>query len=157
MDAVSDVSHAQMVIIPTVLTTVIAVILTLLRLYVRVWMIKLFGWDDLFNLLAMVRALPIVLWGLNCVDGFSIVQLTLVVVMGLVLGAVHFGLGRHFKFVDPARAAQCVKLLRIAEFIVIVSTVLVKISISLFLKRLLCVPPPSVPWSSGYTPLPDVI
>lgn len=59
--AVSDVSHASMVIIPTVLTTVIAVIMTLLRMYVRIWMIKLFGWDDLFNMLAMVRALPVVL------------------------------------------------------------------------------------------------
>ena len=59
--------------------------------------------------------------------------------MGLVLGAVHNGLGRHIKFLDPDRAVFSIELLRIAEFVVIVSTVFVKISISLFLKRLLCV------------------
>ena len=58
-------------------------------------------------------------------------------VVGLVLGAVHMGLGRHFQFLDPARAANGIMFLRIAEFIVILSTVFVKISISLFLKRLL--------------------
>jgi hypothetical protein len=57
MDAVSDVSQAQRVTIPLILTTIIAVILTLLRLYVRIRMIRLFGWDDFFNVLAMVRAL----------------------------------------------------------------------------------------------------
>jgi hypothetical protein len=55
MDAVSDVSQAQVVTIPMIVTTIIAVILTLLRLYVRIRMIKLFGWDDFFNVLAMVR------------------------------------------------------------------------------------------------------
>ena len=59
--------------------------------------------------------------------------------MGLVLGAVHNGLGRHIEFLDPARATFGIELLRIAEFVVIVSTVFVKISISLFLKRLLYV------------------
>ena len=59
--------------------------------------------------------------------------------MGLVLGAVHFGLGRHFRYLDPARASRSVMLLRVSEFVVIVSTVFVKISISLFLKRLLYV------------------
>ena len=58
--------------------------------------------------------------------------------MGLVLGAVHFGLGRHIQFVS-AYAARGVMLLRICEFVLIVSTVFVKISISLFLKRLLYV------------------
>ncbi|KIM97019.1 hypothetical protein OIDMADRAFT_58562 [Oidiodendron maius Zn] len=114
MDTVSNVSQAHVVIVPMVVTTIIAVILTLLRLYVRIRMIKLFGWDDFFNVLAM---------------------LALLVVMGLVLGAVHFGLGRHIQFV-AAEAARGVMLLRICEFVLIVSTVFVKISISLFLKRL---------------------
>lgn len=58
MDTVSNVSQAHVVIVPMVVTTIIAVILTLLRLYVRIRMIKLFGWDDFFNVLAMVRTLP---------------------------------------------------------------------------------------------------
>lgn len=49
-----DVSRASVVIIPTVVTTMIALVLTLLRLYVRRYMIRMFGWDDFFNVLAMV-------------------------------------------------------------------------------------------------------
>lgn len=41
------------------------------------------------------------------------------------------------QYVDPARAAYSIKLLRICEFIMIFSTIFLKISISLFLKRLL--------------------
>jgi hypothetical protein len=66
-------------------------------------------------------------------------QLTALVVMGLVLGAVHLGLGRHIQFLDPVKASTGIEYLRIAEFVVIISTVFVKISISLFLKRLLYV------------------
>lgn len=57
--------------------------------------------------------------------------------MGLVIAAVHYGLGRHIQFLDAGRAARSVLLLRVCEFVLIVSTVFVKISISLFLKRLL--------------------
>lgn len=57
--------------------------------------------------------------------------------MGLVLAAVHYGLGQHSKYLDPARAAQSVFLLRVCELVLIVSTIFVKILISLFLKRLL--------------------
>lgn len=57
MATVSNVSIAYTVIVPLVLTTVVAFILTILRLYVRIRMIKLVGWDDLFNVLAMVRTL----------------------------------------------------------------------------------------------------
>lgn len=63
----------------------------------------------------------------------------MVVVMGLTLGAVHYGLGRHIETLEHHRVAHCVKLLRISEFFLITSTVFVKISISLFLKRLLYV------------------
>ena len=66
-------------------------------------------------------------------------QVTVFVVLGLTLGATANGLGRHFFFVDKAEAAFSVELLRISEFFLIISTVLIKISISLFLKRLLYV------------------
>ncbi|THC94942.1 hypothetical protein EYZ11_005581 [Aspergillus tanneri] len=111
-----DVSRATVVTIPTIITTVIALVLTLLRLYVRRYMIRMVDWDDLFNVLGL---------------------LTVLVVMGLVITATSYGLGRHFEYVDKQRAAFSVKLLRIAEFHLIFSTIFVKISISLFLKRLL--------------------
>lgn len=61
------------------------------------------------------------------------------VVLGLVMAAINRGLGRHFEFLDHADAAYGIMLLRICEFMLIISTVFVKISISLFLKRLLYV------------------
>lgn len=57
--------------------------------------------------------------------------------MGLIFGAMHYGLGRHIAHLEMADATQSIKLLRITEFLLIVSTVFVKISISLYMKRLL--------------------
>lgn len=53
-----DVSRASIMIIPTVLTVVIAVLLTLLRLYVRTMILNRLEWDDFFNVLAAVNDLP---------------------------------------------------------------------------------------------------
>lgn len=47
-------SRAIDVLVPTILTTVVAFILTGLRLYVRRFMMRMFGWDDVFNVLALV-------------------------------------------------------------------------------------------------------
>lgn len=55
--AVDDnASQASVVVVPTIVTTVIAVVLTLLRLYVRKFVMRTLSWDDWFNLLATVRA-----------------------------------------------------------------------------------------------------
>lgn len=54
ISSTGDVSRANMVVIPTIVTTVVALILTVLRMYVRVRLIKMVDWDDYFNLLAMV-------------------------------------------------------------------------------------------------------
>jgi hypothetical protein len=59
--------------------------------------------------------------------------------MALVLVAVKHGFGKHFSELDPAKAAYGIEMLRIAEFMLIISTVFVKISICLFLIRLLYV------------------
>jgi hypothetical protein len=47
-------SRAIDVLVPTILTTAVAFILTGLRLYVRRFMMRMFGWDDVFNVLALV-------------------------------------------------------------------------------------------------------
>ena len=62
--------------------------------------------------------------------------------MGLTLGATSSGLGRHLYYLDKARASDAVKYLRICEFILILTTVWLKISICLFVKRLLYVHTP---------------
>jgi hypothetical protein len=51
-----DVSRASLVTVPTIVTTAIAVVLTALRVYVRLYVIKRPGWDDFFNVLATVSA-----------------------------------------------------------------------------------------------------
>ncbi|QGA17658.1 hypothetical protein EYB26_005333 [Talaromyces marneffei] len=114
---ITDVNRASELLVPTILTTIIAFIVTALRIYVRVRVIKLLDWDDFFNVLGMA---------------------TTFVVMGLVIGGTSNGIGRHIQFLekDMEAATYSIMLMRIAEFMLIISTVFVKISISLFLKRL---------------------
>lgn len=52
-----NVSRAYAVAVPTILTVIIAAILTALRLYVRIRVLKRLEWDDFFNVLAMVSIL----------------------------------------------------------------------------------------------------
>ena len=52
---VVDVSRASMVVVPTLITAIVALVLTGLRLWVRIHIVHLVGWDDFFNVLAMVR------------------------------------------------------------------------------------------------------
>lgn len=64
----------------------------------------------------------------------------LIVVMALVLSSVSHGFGRHWAYLNNSDAVFSLKLLRIAEFMLIMCTVFLKISIALFLIRLLYVP-----------------
>ncbi|GKZ21774.1 hypothetical protein AbraIFM66951_008761 [Aspergillus brasiliensis] len=110
-----NASQASVVVIPTIVTTVIAVVLTLLRLYVRKFVMRTLSWDDWFNLLA---------------------TLTTLVAMALILAAVPYGLGRHYDTLDVDRAIYCIKLMRMCLFPLLFSTIFLKISISLLLMRL---------------------
>lgn len=55
-DPLSHESRAYVVSSALIVSTIVAMILTMMRMYVRIWMIKLVGWDDFFNVLAMVSA-----------------------------------------------------------------------------------------------------
>lgn len=50
-----NVSHAYVLAVPTVITFIVAMVLTGLRMWVRFRIIKLVSWDDFFNILAAVR------------------------------------------------------------------------------------------------------
>ncbi|KAE8395289.1 hypothetical protein BDV23DRAFT_145559 [Aspergillus alliaceus] len=63
-------------------------------------------------------------------------QVTQLIVLGLILGATSHGFGRHATLVGHDNTTYSMKLLRIAEFFLIFTTIFLKISISLFLKRL---------------------
>ena len=49
-----DVSRACEVAVPTIVTVIVAVVLTGLRLFVRLSILKRLDWDDFFNVLAAV-------------------------------------------------------------------------------------------------------
>ncbi|KAL1974618.1 hypothetical protein VTN31DRAFT_4822 [Thermomyces dupontii] len=115
LDSESEASRASVVLVPTILTTGVAIILTGLRIYVRTNLIKQLGWDDIFNVIATMH---------------------LIVVMALVLSSVSHGFGRHWAYLNNSDAVFSLKLLRIAEFMLIMCTVFLKISIALFLIRL---------------------
>lgn len=53
-------SRTNVVLVATIVTTVVAILLTCLRLYVRLFMIKLLDWDDLFNIIGMVSTVEAV-------------------------------------------------------------------------------------------------
>lgn len=57
--------------------------------------------------------------------------------MALIVIAVQNGFGQHIADLDPAEAAYGIEMLRLGEFMLIISTVFVKIAICLFLIRLL--------------------
>ena len=50
-----NVSRAYVIAIPTIITTAVAGILTILRLFVRIRILNGLEWDDYFNAGAMVR------------------------------------------------------------------------------------------------------
>ncbi|KAK1046747.1 hypothetical protein LTR74_017899 [Friedmanniomyces endolithicus] len=56
--------------------------------------------------------------------------------MALIVIAVQNGFGQHIADLDPAEAAYGIEMLRLGEFMLIISTVFVKIAICLFLMRL---------------------
>lgn len=72
-------------------------------------------------------------------DSNGLRQMHLIVIMALILSAVSHGFGRHWPYLNASRAVFCLKLLRISEFELIMCTIFLKISIGLFLIRLLYV------------------
>jgi hypothetical protein len=53
----ADVNRAAELLIPTILTTIVAFIATAFRIYVRLRVTKLLDWDDFFNVLANVSSM----------------------------------------------------------------------------------------------------
>jgi hypothetical protein len=72
----SSSSRVTIILVATIVTTAIAILLTLLRLYVRHFMIKLLDWDDLFNVLGMVRCSQPYRQKLELIDLYSLRRLS---------------------------------------------------------------------------------
>ncbi|KAI9371064.1 hypothetical protein BJX61DRAFT_548562 [Aspergillus egyptiacus] len=95
----------------------VSLIMVAFRLYARVWRTRRRGWDDFFIALALANAL---------------------VCSALAEVAVHYGLGRHtYDISDLNNRAQAIKYTVIAPCFSVVSTTTGKISVSIFLLRLI--------------------
>ena len=132
-----DVSHGYIIAAPLISTTVVALIMTVLRIYTRLFVIKKPDWDDLFNALAMVYLLE----SKARLAEANAPQVFMFVAAGLIIPGATDDIGRHvFYLVDEMdQVSYELMLFRIAEFLLIISTVLMKISIAIFLVRLLYV------------------
>lgn len=108
----------------------LSIILVALRLYIRVWVTRLPGWDDFFAAFALVRPSVYAFQAHN--------QATGVVCSALAQVAVHYGLGMHTADItDPYDKVNALKYTVIAPNFSVVSTTAGKISVSIFLLRLL--------------------
>ncbi|KAB2110258.1 hypothetical protein AG0111_0g1264 [Alternaria gaisen] len=99
----------------TLTVTIVAVLTTIARFYVRIRMIRNVGWDDYVMLLAMML----------CVAGQC-----------LVIPQVHYGAGKHVDYIKPADFIAGLRLNLISQPIFLFAICFVKISVGFFLLRI---------------------
>ncbi|KAL6705466.1 hypothetical protein ACN47E_006731 [Coniothyrium glycines] len=92
-----------------------AFVATVLRLYVRLRLVKAFGWDDGWMTLAML---------------FHIMFAT------CSISGVHYGTGRHFKDLEPVNIMKALRYWWLCYVSYCMSMICAKISIGLFLLRI---------------------
>ncbi|GME41292.1 Bacterial alpha-L-rhamnosidase [Neofusicoccum parvum] len=112
-----EFSAADEILSITAVFGAIALVVVMLRLYVRGWMLKYYGSDDYTMVLAMILS---------------------VVVMACFAVETKYGLGKHaaVMIADPVAYMEFSKWLYVHSLIVMVAVSAVKVSIALFLMRL---------------------
>lgn len=117
----------------------IALITLGLRLYARIKIVRKLGWDDACIVAATVsdsKAIGRSLQIPQCRKADSLEVLSCVGV-GMNVPEVLEGVGRHVYYIGPVDAAQAIKWSTMAQAQNVLSTGLVKISICIFLLRIL--------------------
>ena len=114
----------------------IALILLCLRLYVRARIVRKLWWDDLFiafSFVSMMKAYSYVAY-----SKIRWCRMQLFAVIGLLFLAISIsaGLGRHAFYLTLDQLEKALKWLDIGQVMLVISPMLTKISISLFLLRL---------------------
>ncbi|KAI4916638.1 uncharacterized protein J4E92_009142 [Alternaria infectoria] len=99
----------------TLTVTVVAVLTTIARFYVRVKMIRNVGWDDYVMLLAMTL----------CIAGQC-----------LVIPQVHMGAGKHIDYIKKEDFVAALRLNLISQPIFLFAICFVKVSVGFFLLRI---------------------
>ncbi|KAI4209549.1 MAG: hypothetical protein LQ351_007540 [Letrouitia transgressa] len=92
-----------------------SLVLVCLRVAVRMKITHNFGWDDFLIVLALVTA---------------------IIVFGMAAESVHQGIGRHVAYLHPQQVAEAVKWNRVGLLPLVLSQMLTKLSICVFLYRI---------------------
>ena len=108
-------------------------LLVCLRVYVRTKVIKTFGWDDIFMIVALVRSM---LCDHTLLLSWLIYQITAFIAMSIEAAATHNGLGQHIVYLRPEQASLVAKWNRIGQMPWVISNMFIKLSISVFLYRI---------------------
>ncbi|KAI1331378.1 hypothetical protein F5Y16DRAFT_395264 [Xylariaceae sp. FL0255] len=98
----------------TLATTVLAIVITFLRLWVRIFKLGAFGWDDFIMAFTLILS---------------------VVGQGLVITEVAYGAGHHVGDVAPKRYSYALKILFITQNIYLFAICFVKLSVGAALLR----------------------
>ena len=113
----------------------LVILVTILRVYTRVWIANSFWWDDVTILLAVVRLLVIYCLCLQKTD-LRVVQLGTTIGAALCFVEVGYGFGKHYQFLNAHQRREFQKY-TYGEWIQTFFTLMwTKVSICLFLMRI---------------------
>ncbi|OMP86311.1 hypothetical protein BK809_0003481 [Diplodia seriata] len=132
----ADFSAADEILSITGVFSALALVVVMIRLYVRGWMLRFLGPDDYVMLFAMVSIGLSHKW--ECAVTKPVVQVLSIIVMVCFVEETKYGLGKHTVVMlsDPVSSTQFSKWLYIHSLIIMVAVSAVKVSIALFLMRL---------------------
>jgi hypothetical protein len=131
----SSYSHAPSILAINGAFTGIALVVVVLRVYVRTTILKFVGADDYVIVAAMVRNRP----PPTHTSGFfvdSAFQICGVGVLACFIGECKAGVGRHIQYISPPELQTIYHWIYFHSLINMVGVSLVKISVALFLLRL---------------------
>ncbi|KAF4636968.1 hypothetical protein G7Y89_g1108 [Cudoniella acicularis] len=111
-----NIDHGPKLLVATLTVTAVALVSVIARMYVRKFITKSVGWDDIIMVAAMTLSLVSEL---------------------MVIPDVYYGAGRHAVYItDPKKLSYGLYLNFISQPFFLVAVVLVKVSVGLFLLRL---------------------
>lgn len=128
-----DQSKAHSLRVTTVTTFVLVLISVSLRLITRRWVVRQLGWDDFTIVLAAVS----IIYKGSQKQRLIGPQIATALSVASNLEGLKYGNGRHAYYLTPTDLVKVVKLDIFDEFMVILITCLTKVSICLFVLRIL--------------------
>jgi len=129
-----DVNKGPQIVGAITTTTILALIVLAMRLYVRFWMLRTASFDDYFMIAGMVNpifpkaSISIVL---------TLLKTCSLISFGVNIAAVTYGAGRHAAYIfPPSKITTGLRLNFITQPLLLSGVTLVKVSIGFFLLRI---------------------